>query len=215
MEDSLRFGFRVVLLFVLGFVTFDALGAAGDRDAKVDQVMANADARHRAAQAGQRAAFFCENCHGATGNSELPHVPNLAGQNPVYLLTQIDKFGDGRRKDEFMSGLVRVLKPEDRFNIAVFYATQAVVPTMVKDKRLLEAGRSHYKRACFGCHGAEAKGGRDIARMAGQHSVYLTNALKDYRTGRGVRSDVRMTSVAKHLTDEQIDALAGYLSSLN
>jgi cytochrome c553 len=87
----------------------------------------------------------------------LDHVPNLAGQHAFYLLTQIDKFGDGRRKDEFMSGLVKVLKPEDRSNIAVLYATQEV--------------------------------------------VYLMNAMRDYRAGRGLRADLRMTSVAKGLSD--------------
>jgi cytochrome c553 len=195
-------------------MTLGAQGAASDVEARLKQVMASAENRAAAAQAGKRAAHFCEHCHGATGNSPQGHVPNLAGQNPFYLLTQIDKFGDGRRQDEFMSGLVKVLKPEDRFNMAVFYATQTVNPEPVKDARQVQLGQAHYQRACRGCHGAEARGTREVARLAGQRSVYLMNALKGYRTGQGLRSDSRMTGVAKVLGDDQMLALAAYLSTL-
>ncbi|MEW5771727.1 MAG: c-type cytochrome [Pseudomonadota bacterium] len=205
---------RLAVCLSLGLWGLTAQGAAGDAEARLAQVMNDAKARAAAAQAGKRAAFFCENCHGATGNSPLEHVPNLAGQNPVYLLNQIDKFGDGRRKDEFMSGLVKVLKPEDRFNIAVFYATQAVQATPSRDARLAQAGLAQYQRACQGCHGAAALGTREVARLAGQRRGYLETALRDYRAAKGTRRDPRMTSVARQLGDEQIRALAAYLSGM-
>lgn len=206
--------FKLWMALPLGLWACGAFGAGADVEARLSQVMGNEQARVAAAAAGKRAAFFCENCHGATGNSPLDHVPNLAGQHAAYLLTQIDKFGDGRRKDEFMSGLVKVLKPEDRFNISVFYATQAVVPAVVKDARQVQAGREHYQRACRGCHGADGRGTREVARVAGQRRGYLVNAMNDYRAGRGLRADPRMTSVSKGLSDTQINALAGYMASL-
>jgi cytochrome c553 len=205
---------RLCIVLPLGLMALGAQGAASDVEARLNRVMADPQARAVAAQAGKRAAFFCENCHGATGNSPLDHVPNLAGQNPFYLLTQIDKFGDGRRPDQFMSGLVKVLKPEDRFNMAVFYATQAVQPEPVKDARQALRGREHYQRACRGCHGDEARGTREVARLAGQRGVYLVNAMKGYRTGQGLRRDPRMTGVAKQLGDDQLQAMAAYLSSM-
>jgi len=211
---GVRFKLWIWMALPVGLWASAALGAGADVEARLNQVMGNDQARVAAAAAGKRAAFFCENCHGATGNSSLDHVPNLAGQHAFYLLTQIDKFGDGRRKDEFMSGLVKVLKPEDRFNIAVFYATQEVVPTVVKDTRQIQAGRDHYLRACRGCHGADGRGTREVARLAGQRQGYLMNAMRDYRAGRGLRADPRMTSVAKGLSDAQIEALASYLASL-
>ena len=181
---------------------------------RLQSVMADPAAQATVVKAGKRAAFFCENCHGVDGNSTLEHVPNLAGQNAVYLLTQIDKFGDGRRKDEFMSGLVKVLKPEDRFNIAVFYASQAVRPGKAPDARQAQAGRDHYQRACRGCHGVQGLGTEEVARLAGQRRQYLVNALTGYRAGQGMRADHRMTGVAKKLDDAQISAIAAYLSSL-
>ena len=212
---------------VPGLAMLSILGAAlsaeaaapggGDPEQRLVAVMADAKARDTASAAGKRAAFLCVHCHGEDGNSALEHVPNLAGQNPAYLLNQIDKFGDGRRKDEFMSGLVKVLKPEDRFNMAVYYASQAVRthPQARKDPNLEQAGAKHFSRACVGCHGPQARGSREVARLAGQQPVYLRNALEGYRQGAGTRSDYRMTGVAKKLSDQEIAALAAYLSSLD
>lgn len=183
-------------------------------EARLAQTMADAKTREAAVQAGRRAAFFCANCHGETGVSSADYVPNLAGQDPLYLLNQIDKFGDGRRKDDFMSGLVKVLKPEDRFNIALFYASQGVPTVPVKDARLVEAGRKHYVRVCVGCHGPKARGSRQVARLAGQQPRYLSNALADFRAAKGIRTDPRMTAVARQLGDGDIAALAAYLASL-
>ncbi|MEW5789442.1 MAG: c-type cytochrome [Pseudomonadota bacterium] len=183
-------------------------------EARLMRVMADSRARDSAAAAGKRAAFLCVHCHGEQGVSPLDYVPNLASQNPVYLLAQIDKFGDGRRNDEFMSGLVKVLKPEDRFNMAVFYASQPVIPRPSKDKRLESDGARHYARACVGCHGAQARGTKEVARLAGQQPVYVKNALNGYRQATGLRADPRMTGVAKRLSPAEINALAAYLSTL-
>lgn len=210
----MRFVSGLWVVLPLWLWALGAQGAGNGVEVRMARVMGDAKARAEAVQAGKRAAFFCENCHGATGNSPLEHVPNLAGQNPIYLLTQIEKFGDGRRKDEFMGGLVKVIKPEDRFNMAVFYAGQLVEPAPARDSRLIQAGREHYQRACRGCHGVQARGTRDVARLAGQRAGYLVSALSGYRAGTGMRADPRMTSVARKLDDAQIHALAVYLENL-
>lgn len=183
-------------------------------EAKLARVHADPAALKTAVAAGKRAAFFCANCHGEFGISSLENIPNLAGQNAFYLLGQIDKFGDGRRKDDFMSGLVKVLKPEERFNIAVFYASQPVPPTPAKNRAQAAAGGKHFTRACVGCHGAKGYGTREVARLAGQRTGYLVTALSSYRSGKGLRSDPRMTGVAQKLSDAEIAALAAYLGTL-
>jgi cytochrome c553 len=183
-------------------------------DARLARVQGDPVALKTAVAAGKRAAFFCANCHGEFGVSSLENIPNLAGQNPFYLLNQIDKFGDGRRKDDFMSGLVKVLKPEERFNIAVFYASQPVPPTAASSRAQAVAGGKHYARACIGCHGAKGYGTREVARLAGQRSGYLVTALSNYRSGKGTRSDSRMTGVAQKLSDAEIAALVSYLGAL-
>lgn len=207
--------FLAAFFIPLAVVRVEAASSIADTEQRLVAVMADAKLRNSAATAGKRAAFLCVHCHGEDGNSALGHVPNLAGQNAVYLLNQIDKFGDGRRKDEFMSGLVKVLKSEDRFNMAVFYASQAVKAVPGKDPGLAQVGAKHFARACAGCHGAAARGTREVARLAGQQGLYLKNALVGYREGAGTRSDTRMTGVAKKLSDPDIAALAAFLATLN
>lgn len=191
-----------------------APGATAEQESRLAHLMHDEKARAAAVAEGREAARFCENCHGSNGISVHDHIPNLAGQHVFYLLTQIEKFGDGRRQHDFMSGLVKAIKPEDRFNIAVFYASQEVEPRAVKDMRKVEAGRALYQRSCMGCHGPEGRGSREVARLAGQQPVYVLKALKDYRAARGLRTDPRMTGVAKGLSDAQIEALAAYVASM-
>jgi cytochrome c553 len=183
-------------------------------EARLARLQSDSGAHKAAISAGKRAAFFCANCHGETGVSALEHVPNLAGQNAFYLLAQIDKFGDGRRKDDFMSGLVKVLKPDERFNIAVFYASQPVLPTAASERAQAIAGGKHFARACVGCHGAKGYGTREVARLAGQRNGYLVTALSNYRSGKAGRADSRMTGVAQKLSDAEIAALASFLGTL-
>lgn len=181
---------------------------------RIDEIKGNAQVWAKSLQAGKKAAFFCVNCHGEAGIGKLSNVPNLAGQNPAYLMVQIQKFGDGRRKDDFMSGLIKALKEEDRLSMAMYYASLDVPPSRAEDARQAQQGRTLYARACLGCHGVKAHGGNNVARLAGQHRVYLADSLTQYRNRSGQRTDPVMTAVAAGLNDEQIAALAGYLTTL-
>lgn len=187
---------------------------AADNTDRVRQTLGSTADLERASQAGRKAAFFCVNCHGEDGNSTYDNIPNLAGQNAVYLLNQIEKFADGRRQDEFMSGLIKVLKPDDRFNMAIYYAAQPVRPAASRDAAQTARGAQLYERTCRSCHGQQGYGDEKIARLAGQQPVYLKKALEDYRAGAKLRKDPVMGSVAKRLKDEDITALAAYLSTI-
>ncbi|MDR2678186.1 MAG: cytochrome c4, partial [Zoogloeaceae bacterium] len=97
-------------------------------DARIRALTRNPAAHQAAIEGGKKASFFCVNCHGNNGISNLSDVPNLAGQNPDYVLVQTRKFGNGQRKDEFMQGLIKVLSEEQKVQIALFYAAQRVSP---------------------------------------------------------------------------------------
>jgi cytochrome c553 len=86
---------------------------------KLAAVKADPKAYEQAYRQGAKLASFCANCHGPSGQSVRPDVPNLAGQNTVYVLNQLNKFHDGRRTGAFfMEGLVKAMSPEERFAVA-------------------------------------------------------------------------------------------------
>jgi cytochrome c553 len=78
---------------------------------------------------GRSASFFCAKCHGDSGTSRYPEVPNLAGQNPVYIANQISAFVNGKRRNEFMQGLMKVLSDREKAAIAVYFADAASTPS--------------------------------------------------------------------------------------
>ena len=67
--------------------------------------------------------------------------------------------------------------------------------------------------ACAACHGVAGISSNEIwPNLAGQKAGYLVKQLKAYRDG--TRSNPVMSSMAKTLSDPDIDDLAAYYSSL-
>ena len=79
----------------------------------IEQRLEDPAARQQAMQAGRNRALLCSYCHGNDGNSVKPDVPNLADQNPVYLLDQIGKFARGERKNFVMNSLAKDFSLDD------------------------------------------------------------------------------------------------------
>ncbi len=99
--------------------------AAPDGRERLAQLQKAGPAEHKAAlEAGGKLARFCANCHEGTRAGEFAEVPKLAGQNPLYLLGQLEAFRSGRRSGTFMQGLARALSADEQARIALFYAAQ-------------------------------------------------------------------------------------------
>ena len=180
---------------------------------RMKSVQADTAALPAAVEAGKKAAFFCANCHGDAGSSKLPEVPNLAGQNPEYLLEQMRKFVSGERKDAFMQGLIKVLKEEERVNIALFYANTPVVAGRA-DAGQVKQGQQMFEKLCVRCHGDKAHGDKMIPRLAGQQVTYLEQSVRRYRDKTGERLDPLMVIATATLKNEDIKAIANYLTQL-
>ena len=180
---------------------------------KLKAIQADPAALKQAIEAGHKATFFCLNCHGDNGISKIPEVPNLAGQNPAYLLEQIRKFGSGERKDQFMQGLIKVLKDDERVQIALFYGSQTVPPSKA-DPALVAHGKEQFTKLCVRCHGDAARGDATIPRLAGQQIPYLVSSLTRYRDNTGVRNNQLMSIATSTLKNEDIKAIANYLTQL-
>lgn len=142
--------------------------------------------------AGKEKAQVCTACHGQQGVSAAPTFPNLAGQQPAYLVKQIVQIRDGVRPVPQMVGIVDNLDEQDIADLAAFYANQD--PNLGQaDPALVDRGKSLYKSgdlakgipACMGCHTPSGVG-VDSARfpaLSGQHPEYTVSTLQDYAKG--------------------------------
>lgn len=94
-------------------------------------------------------------------------------------------------------------------------ASTTSAPATDAASTLAAAGKELYNSRCTGCHGLKAEGQNGFPRLAGLSSDEISNKLKAYRAGKqmGPRTAI-MAASAKNLTDEDIAALAAYLSNL-
>jgi len=182
---------------------------------RFNYVMADEQRREQASLAGQERAVFCSYCHGETGNSKRKHIPNLAGQNPLYLFHAFEKFASGERVDFVMSKLAQNLSMEERVNIAVYFSQQKVNPPAgTVDVGLRNSGEKIFQTTCTACHGAHAEGMETMPRLAGQPDEYIRKALTRFRENDPSRAGSVMIGVAAQLSAADVEALAAYLSQL-
>jgi cytochrome c553 len=73
-------------------------------------------------KAGREKALMCQGCHGIDGLSKVPDAPNIAGQTEPYILTQLQAFKAGVRKNDAMSVVVQALSDSDIENLASYYS---------------------------------------------------------------------------------------------
>jgi cytochrome c553 len=156
----------------------------------------------------------CVNCHGETGNSVQPDVPNLAGQNRAYLLEQMRLFAEGKRRHNFMEGIMKALSADEKVGLVLLFSSQEVVAKPAANTALADKGAVYYKKVCIACHGDSGRGNEQIARISGQQPAYLRTSLNHYRDGDGVRNNPLMVNVAKTMSHEDIDAVTAFLSSM-
>jgi len=165
-------------------------------------------------KSGRKVADFCANCHGPHGQSVKPEVPNLAGQNTIYVLAQLGKFSEGKRKQFFMEGLMKALSPEEKVAVAIYYTNQEPRSTPVPDAAMAARGKAIYDKGCYKCHGENGYGNEKNARLAGQGPVYLMTNMKRYQDANAARSDDKMAKAVKSLTEEDMKALVAYIGSM-
>jgi cytochrome c553 len=73
-------------------------------------------------KAGSAKAMMCQACHGLDGLSKTPDAPNIAGQTEPYLVTQLQAFKTGLRKNDAMSVVTPPLSDQDIEDLAAYYS---------------------------------------------------------------------------------------------
>lgn len=77
----------------------------------------------------------------------------------------------------------------------------------------IDAGKNKAAEVCASCHGIDGNSpAPNFPHIGGQHRTYLEKALKDYKSG--TRTDPVMNGMAAALSNDDIENLAFYYSSL-
>jgi cytochrome c553 len=217
VKRGIAIGTLLAMFIALPAIAQNAAAPAQvDLNARLKQVESNPQQMEAMFKAGKRVAAFCSNCHGDGGNSVKSDVPNLAGQNAYYLLSQLREFSGSQRKTtEFKKRLVNAMSTDEKVGMVVFYAGQGVTFKAAADAALAKKGAELYAKACVECHEKDGRGTREYSRIAGQQTVYLTTTLKGYRDNSGARMDREMVKNIKPMKDADINALVAYVSSMN
>jgi len=156
-------------------------------------------------QHGEAAAAACGACHGADGNSRIPGIPSLAGQQPLYFVAAVRAYLDGSRDISTMESTLRGLSKIDTENMALYYASQLPAKREAPTVGDAKAGEP-LSAQCGGCHGAHGVS-HDAATpsLASQDAQYLVRATKAYR------DDTRHHDVMlADSSDEEIENIAAF-----
>ena len=177
------------------------------------------------ASAGEQKVAVCAACHGSDGNSQVGNWPKIAGQNERYLFEQLKLIKSEERYIDVMKGLLDTYSEEDLRDVAAFYAKnvttlgQSIDDSLVLGKLLYKVG--DYSRgvpSCQACHMANGSGNSlaGYPAVSGQHKEYLVSTLLAYKNGdraNGVNAYI-MNEISQRLSDDDIEALANYITGL-
>jgi cytochrome c553 len=161
--------------------------------------------------AGEQKASLCVSCHGQRGSSGNAQWPNLAAQQPLYLVNQLKAFKTGNRSNAMMQSMATHLSNEDMDNLAAYFSSQKPAKSGGVDPTLAKSGEAKASM-CLGCHGFTAEGKGQFPRLAGQHPEYLEQQLKNFKGGS--RKSGPMQAITANLSEADFKALAAYFGSL-
>ena len=77
-------------------------------------------------QARQLAQTVCSSCHGAEGVSSADDIPNLAGQEPLYLCSALEAYRSGERQHAVMNAIAAKLSDAEIISLSELYAHQHI-----------------------------------------------------------------------------------------
>ncbi|MDO8960366.1 MAG: c-type cytochrome [Rhodocyclaceae bacterium] len=182
---------------------------------RIEAVRARGDAVR-----GEAAFVICQGCHrvGALGRADGSY-PRLAGQHASVIIKQITDVQTGRRHNPKMLPFAdqHALTSQDIADIAVFLNDLPVPANNGQGPgENLKHGRLLYEKDCAVCHGFSGQGSGDkfYPKVSGQHFKYLFRESQKIRDGNRRNANPEMADVIKNYTDDDIAAVADFISRL-
>ncbi|HSH85447.1 MAG TPA: c-type cytochrome [Guyparkeria sp.] len=174
-------------------------------------------------EAGREASQSCAACHGIKGNSNNPAFPSLAGQPARYIAAQLEAYRSREREDAIMNAQAANLDEQQIRDIAAYYAAQELeISNPATEGSALGAVLYHHGRenvaACAACHSSDGYGNQPAGfpALRGMSTTYLIQSLRDYRSGKREHGQAAlMLPIAAELSDEEIEALAAHIATLD
>lgn len=169
------------------------------------------------AEGKRLAESTCSACHGANGVSSVKDVPNLAGQRPAYVYTELRAYQTGARGNSTMASVVKFLSDDALVKVTAYYASldparpsPASGPAAPAATDPVRAGKAA-AASCAGCHGETGVSTMPgTPSLAGLDPKYLVAAMKEYKTGQ--RKNDTMKSMLAAAPDAELGNIALYFA---
>ena len=170
---------------------------------------------------GKRIFPLCASCHMKTGWGKPDgSFPVIAGQHQQVLIKQLS---DIRSKDRINPTMYPFTDPQTIggaqaiADVTAYIAQLPATSTPGQgETKQLALGENLYKKNCQQCHGESAEGNAQAfyPKLKGQHYAYLLRHMKWIGEGYRKNSDPVMVKMIKPLQENELQAIADYLSRL-
>jgi len=164
---------------------------------------------------GEKLSQTCLGCHGAPGlrnPGPVYNIPMVGGQHPSYIISSLQAYKSKARSHGTMQAQAANLSDQDMADIAAFFGAMEG-NSRPGNTNAQRSQRGQQKSAlCATCHGPNGDGDNtEYPKLAGQYESYLTQALRDYRSGE--RNNPVMAGFAATLGIEDIKDLSAWFAS--
>ena len=177
---------------------------------------------------GQEIGGSCAACHGPAGSSIKLGVPGLAGQTPEYLRFQLAAFRAKLRPSKVMQHVASKLSDQDIADLSAYFAAQplgapwpvAAAARAKGEALFMQGDAARNVIACQVCHGPSGRGvgANGVASVANLSPKYAAEILREFRHSPGyggIPYPEAMRIAVAPLSDEDLDNLAAYISSMS
>jgi cytochrome c553 len=165
----------------------------------------------------------CARCHDRDGEGRgVGAFPKLSGQSEAYLFASLQAYAKGRRHSGIMQPAAAPLDEAQMRRLAAHYAR---ADALASDAAAGDGAGEEIARqgvpeggipACVSCHEPPGRRYPAYPALRGQTADYIAGQLRLFRDGiRGGTPYAHiMATIARRLSDEQIDAVAAYFGTI-
>jgi cytochrome c553 len=157
-------------------------------------------------------AQMCAACHGANGTPlDAKTMPNIWGQQPYYILTQLVHYRNGMRENPVMASIAKGLQQSDLRPLAAYFAARPW--PAASNAPAAPAEQPKGMTMCVPCHQANFEGGISWPRLKGLNYDYMVAAMRAFANEERTNNQ-DMVKIMKLFSDSEREAMARYLAGL-